>query len=288
MIEYTQNDFRLALEKIGVKAGDIFLISTELFTLGRLKGAQSKDEYAKMILEAIFDVITDKGTVVVNAFTTYVARYGKPFDYKNSRPTTGSFSEYITFHPQSVRSMHPIFSVAAIGGKAKMICHDASLSNYGLGSPYEKMLRLNAQVLRLGIDYTHNTYLHVVEALYGAPYLYNKVMDAEVIVDGQRSQKQFLASVRYLKYPLDYSLEKVEAVLKKSNLVHSAKVGGGFVHRLDANEYCENLVSLLKEDPYAFLKQSPQFIKGEIPYDGITAGRDDVAQSADYDFELAK
>ncbi len=288
MIEYTKEDLKNGLKAIGLKAGDLVLISTELFTLGRLKGARSKDEHSKMVFEAIRDVLTEKGTVVVNAFTTYVARYGKPFDCKNSRPTTGAFCEYVTFHPESIRSLHPIHSVAAIGALAKDICLNVSASNYGIDSPYERMLKMRGQVLRLGIDYTHNTFLHVVETLYGLPYLYNKIIDADVISDGQRSKKQFLASVRYLNFSLDYSLEKVRQILLKSKCVHSSKVGGGQIHRLDASEYCGHLISLLKEDAYALLKAPPDFIKGEIPWDGITAGRDDVVRSADYNFEYTQ
>ncbi len=285
MIEYTKDDLRNGFKAIGLKAGDIVLISTELFTLGRLKDARSKDEHSEMVFETIRDVLTEKGTIVVNAFTTYVARYGRPFYSESSRPTTGAFCEYVTFHPESIRSLHPIHSVAAVGARAKDICLNVSSSNYGIDSPYERMLKMKGQILRLGIDYTHNTFLHVVEALYGLPYLYNKVIDADIIISGQCTKKQFLASVRYLKFSLDYSLEKVQETLLKSGCVHSSKVGGGQIHRLDANEYCSHLISLLRENPYALLKTPPNFIKGEIPWDGITAGRDGVAQGADYNFE---
>ena len=288
MIEYSKDNLVSALKAIGLKAGDIVLISTELFTLGKLTGAKSKEEHAQMILDAIFEVITDKGTVAVNAFTTYTARYGQPFDYNHSKPITGSFCEYVTFHPRSVRSMHPINSVAAIGHQAKDICLNASASNYGWDSPYERMLRLKAQVLRLGIDYTHNTFLHVIEALYGVPYLYNKIIDAEVIVDGKKSNKQFLASVRYLDFELNYCMDKVKEAIHRAQCVHSCVLGAGFIHRVDTNEYCHQLVKLLRKDPYVFLKESPAFVKGKIPWDGITAGRDGVTQSADYNFETAK
>jgi len=41
---------------------------------------------------------------------------------------------------------------------------------------------------------------------------------------------------------------------------------------------------LLKENPYAFLKHSPKFRKGEIPWDGITDGRDELSKMGYYRF----
>ena len=282
MIEYSQQDLILALKNTGLKKGDIILVSTELFKLGKLKGVNTKEEYSKIILDALFEVIGEKGTVVVNAFTTYVGRYGKPFDYKKSYAITGGLSEYILFHPESVRSLHPINSVAAIGYHKNEICRNVSTSNYGIDSAFDRLLKKNCQVLRLGIDYVHNSFLHVVETLYGLPYVYNKILDSEIIIDGEISHKQFFASVRYLDYPFEYSLNHLKEVLDQSGCVHRAKLGAGFIYRLDANEYCDILISLLKENPYAFLEGRPAFIKGQIPWDGITAGRDAVPASADY------
>jgi len=88
--------------------------------------------------------------------------------------------------------------------------------------------------------------------------------------------------VRYLQYPIEETFDLLKDTLDQSGCVHSAKLGGGLIHRVDANEYFNIVVSLLKEDPYIFLKELPKFIKGEIPWDGITDGRDRVPKSANY------
>jgi len=282
MIEYSQEDLILALKGIGIKEGDILQVSTELFRLGRLKGVKSSEELSKKILESIFHVIKETGTVVVNTYTTYVGRYGVPFDYEHSKPTTGSFSEYVLSLPDSVRSLHPINSVAAIGYDKDAICLNVSASNYGIDSPFSRLLDRKCQVLRLGLDYVHNVFYHVAETLYGLPYIYNKVLDAEVIVQGEKINKKFFSAVRYLQYPIEETLDMLKDALGRSDCVHSAELGGGLIHSVDANEYFNIVISLLKEDPYIFLKEPPKFIKGEIPWDGITAGRDRVPNSANY------
>ena len=284
MKEYTQKELRDALIKIGLKEGDVVLASTQLFHLGRLAGVKNREDYARSILDAIFRAIGETGTLVVNTYTTQVGRHGVVFEYEKTRCTTGYFSEYVLFHPDSIRSPHPINSVAALGKRKEEICLDVSCSNYGLDSPFDRMLKMDAQVLRLGIDYSHNVYMHYVETLYGVPYFYNKLLDVTVLVNGKKMTKEFFATVRYLEYPLDYDFERMKNALDEAKCVSSEAVGSGCIHRVSARDYCNIALKLLKKDPYAFLSTPPKFEKGKIPFDGITVGRDGVTGEANYKF----
>lgn len=279
MKEYTRDEFRDALKKIGLVRGDTALVATELFTLGRMTGARDTGEYCEMILDGIFDVIgRDEGTVVVHTYTTYTGRYGLPYDHDRSRPITGVFGEYVLFHPDSVRSLHPINSVAAIGKRKEEICLNVSASNYGMDSPPDRLYKLGCQTLRLGIAYETNVFLHYIEALYGLPYQYNKILDIETIVDGRKTDRQFFASVFHLELTLEYDLDPLKKALLEKGCVHSAPVGGGMVHRVPARDYCDVLLAMVKRDPYCMLKRTPNFVKGVKPYDGITRGRDGMPE----------
>jgi aminoglycoside N3'-acetyltransferase len=286
MKEYTKKELVNALIHVGLKKKDIVLVSTELFTLGKLKGSKTKKEYCKNILDAIFEVIGRKeGTVVVNTFTTYTARYGVAFDYNNSRPTTGLFSEYVLSHPGSVRSLHPINSVAAIGKMKAEICLNVPASNYGLDSPFDRMYKLGCQILRLGVHFGDNALTHYIESSYGLPYLYNKLLDIDVIVDGRKINKQFFASVRHLELNLKENFASIKNELIKAKCVHSVSLGEGKIHRILAKDYCRVLLNLLKKDPYALWEKPVIFKKGEKPYDGITRGKDGVQEVGNFLFE---
>ncbi len=285
MKDYLQADLIRALQEIGLKKGDVALVSTELFAMGKLKTAQTKEELCRLICEAILSIIGAEGTLAVNAYTTYTQRYGLPFDRERSRPTTGVFSEYILFHPDSIRSTHPIHSVAALGKYKEKICLDTSPSNYGFDSPVDRMLNLNCQILRLGVDFGDNVFTHYVEGLYGLPYFYNKLLDVDVVVDGKKTDRLFFATVRHLNLTMEDNYEPIKAALVKAKRVYSAAVGDGWVHRIDAKEYCRTLIELLNQNPWALVKNPPNFKKGEIPFDGATKGRDGVETRANFLFE---
>ncbi len=283
MKEYTRTELVQALRQIGLKAGDVVLVSTELFNLGKLAEVRTKEEYHQVILDAIFEVIDPlKGTVVANAYTTQVGRYGTPFHLEKTPCTTGAFSQFIASHPKSIRSLHPINSVTALGAKQDAICRDVSRSNYGMGSPFERLLKMNVQILRLGLDYSHNVYMHFVEAFYGVPYYYHKLLDVPVFVQGKQVEGEFFAAVRHLEYPLIDDFSKLKNAIDQKKAVHSAPVGAGWIHRLDANEYCEIALELVKRNPYAFLAERPAFVKGVKPFDGITHGRDGIERAGNY------
>ena len=117
MQTYTRRDIVQALKKSGLKKSDIALVSTELFHLGKITGVKTSAEYYQLFVDAFFEVLGPKGTLAVNAYTTQVGRYGGPFHLEKTPVTTGGFSQYVTSHAESVRSLHPINSVAAIGAK---------------------------------------------------------------------------------------------------------------------------------------------------------------------------
>ncbi|KKT91718.1 MAG: hypothetical protein UW91_C0029G0008 [Parcubacteria group bacterium GW2011_GWF2_45_11] len=281
---YTRHDICDALKKAGLKKGDIALVSTELYHLGRLEGVKTREEYYRAFLDAFMEVLGGEGTLAVNAYTTQTGRYGTPFHREKTPATTGAFSQYIASHPGSIRSIHPINSVAAIGTKKKLICENVSRSNYGLDSPFDRMLRMGVQIVRLGLDYAHNVYMHYAEAMYGVPYYYHKLLDIEVYDQGKLIEGEFFAAVRHLEYPLIDDFSKIKRVIVDKKLVHSAKLGGDYVHCIDAQEYLAAATELLKKDPYAFLAQRPDFVKGVKPFDGITAGRDGIEKAGNYKF----
>lgn len=285
MIGYSSEDMARALLESGLKRGDLILVSTNLLGLGRMTDARSAEEALQLLLRALFRIIgEEEGTLVVHTYTTQVGRYGVPFVLEETECVNGAFCEYVRSYPGSMRSLHPIYSFAGLGQLKKEICEDNSSSNYGLDSPLDRMLKRDVQIVTLGIDYFKSVYVHHMETLYGVPYLYNKLLDVEVYAEGKKVEKPFFSSVRYLDYPLSFSWNRLKKALEKRGCVSSVPLGAGQVSRVPAKEYCQAVLELLKEDPYALLEKPPPFVKGSIPFDGITAHRDGVTDRGNYHF----
>ena len=94
---------------------------------------------------------------------------------KQSASTMGVFAERVRLLPDAVRSLQPIFSVAAVGRQARTLLHDIGKSSFGPDSIFDRLHGLkNAKFVHLGIEIYSLTYLHYVEQCKEVPYRYRK------------------------------------------------------------------------------------------------------------------
>tara|TARA_Y100000588_G_scaffold111442_1_gene122252 strand:- start:10616 stop:11026 length:411 start_codon:yes stop_codon:yes gene_type:complete len=122
--------------------------------------------------------------------------------------------------------------------------------------------------------------MHYAETLCAVPYCYNKLLKVPVYKNGTQLGEEFTANVRYLDLEFEYDYRAVQKRLDDSGAVSSYPIGAGFIHGLSADDFCCTAFNMLCEDPFAFLRRRPDFVEGQLPYDGITVGRDGVEQGA--------
>ena len=274
MIKYSRRQIYLSLKKVGLKKGDTILICPQLYTLGKLQDVESNQEYYKIFFDTIKSIVVDKGTMCINSYSFQTARHGENFYLEKTKCTSGEFSEFIRNMTGSLRSMHPSFSVCAMGKNKKKICSNNSNTDYGYDSPFDKMLKLNAKVLNLGMEPGYNPFQHVAEFLYGVPYRYNKLLNIKCFKKGKKVKKHFFSFVRYLDLKWNYDMKIINKKLNQEKIYKSAKLGSGKVYCLYANDYIKTALKLLKKNPYVLLDQIPNYKKNRIPFDGITFSKE--------------
>jgi aminoglycoside N3'-acetyltransferase len=267
----TEWDLANAFASIGLQEGDVVYLSTQLYGIGPLEGVSSREEYLEAVYRALRSVIGDKGTLVTPTFTQQVGRFGLPFILEETTSLTGIFGEYVRMHPASVRSLHPVFSVTAIGPLAHDICSDISPVAFGTDSSFDRMVRANAKAVCIGFEYYSGhivSLMHHVETMFAVPYYYNKLVESPVYACGALMDKPFVINVKYLGMECNFDYSRYIDSLAQDGLIRSATIGRGSFHAVDARAMFETGIGLLKEDMYAFLFHPPQFRKGEIPMDG--------------------
>jgi aminoglycoside 3-N-acetyltransferase len=270
----TKSEFVEKLIEVGVEKSDILYIHSQLFLLGNVEGASSLDEYLNKILECFFEVITSEGTIVVPTFTTRVIKQGIPFILEETESDTGLFAEFIRKHPDSVRSLHPVNSFSAIGRRKYEICSDVPQTNYGLDTPMDRMAKLGAKGVLLGMELTGDaaytiSLLHHIEAMYNVPYVYNKIIDAKVIAGGKCIDKIFIGNFRYLDFDIQMGTMRTNFIhrhLIEGGLIRSAYFDKRGIYVVNFSDYINECVSLLKKDIYSLLDYPPSFVRGVIPY----------------------
>ena len=282
MISYSKTELSQALSDCGLQAGDVAYFHTRLFSLGMMKDVRGGDNLCRSVLDAIFDVIGEDGSVVVPTFTTQTQRYGAPFILEETECITGMFCEFVRKHEGSVRTLHPLVSVTALGRRKNDICLNVSASGYGYDSPCDRMLKMGAKAVNIGMPFVWNSWMHFLEVVYGVPYLYNKILSVDIRAGGKKLDREMFCPVRYLDMGVVYNYEKTDALLIENDVVEVRPVGSGNVSCVSAKDFCDVVSEGLKRDPYLFLKNRPEYRPGEIPFDGITDGRDQLSTEGFY------
>src|SRR5207248_2224734 len=194
------NDLRV----LGVEAGMTLIMHSSLKSLGWVCGGPVA------VLQALMDVVTPSGTIVV---PTQTGEYSDPAQWQHPPvpeswwqiiyDTMPAFDAYITparymgvivetfrTWPGVLRSNHPTVSFAAWGRYAKQIIAGHTLE-YGLGegSPLARIYDLDGWVLLLGVGFGNNTSFHLAE--YRQPQPPQIMQGAPIFENGQRVWKKY-------------------------------------------------------------------------------------------------
>lgn len=160
----TKRDVMKMLQELGIRKGMTLLVQGDMTRLGYLVGEE------QTLLDALMESVGYEGTIVMPAFTPHlsdpankqehVARMhwdevrmnASAFDKKKSIPKTRNTLLLQFLHNDGVlRSYHPLYSFAAWGKYAKLICDKHPL-HFGLNedSPLGKLEELNGYCVLLG------------------------------------------------------------------------------------------------------------------------------------------
>ena len=193
------------LRQLGVLSGMILIVHSSLRSLGWVCGGPVA------VVQALMDVVTEDGTIVMPTQTTGLsdpAKWEHPpvpqewwqaiydtmpaFD-PQATPSSGMGQIVETFRtwPGVVRSSHPHVSFAAWGRHAHFIIEGHTLENsLGEGSPLARIYDLDGWVLLLGVGYDSCTSFHLAE--YRAPGAKLELLRAPMLENGQRVWKEYI------------------------------------------------------------------------------------------------
>jgi len=192
------------LRQLGLAAGDVVIVHSSLKSIGYISGGPMA------LLQALMDVLTDRGTLVMPAHSgnlsdpanwenppvpaawwPVIRQHMPAFDPART-PTSGIgwAAEQFRTWPNVLRSHHPAVSFAAWGAQAAAIAAGHSL-DFGLGerSPLARLYELDARVLLLGAPHGSNTSFHLGE--YRATGAVETEEAAPMMLDGRRQWRAY-------------------------------------------------------------------------------------------------
>lgn len=155
------------LRTLSIGRGSKLIVHCSLKSFGHVDGG------AATVIDALMDVVTDGGTLMMPSFNHGVPYdEGGLFDVLATPTNSGAVANAFWQRPGVYRSMNPTHSFACWGKDAQRYTENHQrVDALGLGSPLELLYRDGGHALLLGVGYNRNTFHHVVETLTGAPCL---------------------------------------------------------------------------------------------------------------------
>lgn len=239
----TKEDLRNVFISMGIQKGMVIFLQANTKKLGYLAGGE------QALIEALMETIGYEGTIIMPSFTPQMAdpschkqniardqwenirEHALPFDRRLSAPQRcGSLIHQFLRNEGVVRSYHPLYSFAAWGKYAKLIC-DRHPLHFGLNqdSPLGKVVEFNGYVLMLGCDYKECIMFQL--ARYHGEQLPIKVVSAPIEINKKRIWKDML--------DLDYNhknFDDVGEAMEDRYIVKTALINDGLCRFFSARE----------------------------------------------------
>jgi aminoglycoside 3-N-acetyltransferase len=187
------------------------------------------------IINCILNVIGDSGNLMMVSmpYTGYTVDYlkaGKTFDVTKTESSMGIITEVFRRKKDVVRSLNPAHPILAFGPDAEWIIsdHEKTMYSCGKGSPFEKMLELNAKAILFDVPFWIMTFFHFLEDKFEdcSPVNVYEVEPIESTVinsNGDRiAVKTYVSSKEARK---TRSARVLEQELKNRNQMKTAKIG---------------------------------------------------------------
>lgn len=231
----TVSSMKKALQKLGVRKGDILLVHASLSTLGWVCGGP------QAVIMALQQAVGDKGTVVM---PTHSGDWSDPAEWAHPpvpkdwipvirdhmpaydpemTPTrgVGILPERFRSCPGVVRSGHPQVSFAAWGKAAEEVTSGHLLTpQMGMESPLGKLYQRGAKVLFLGTGFDTCTGFHLAETFL--PEMARKRSGTALLENGRRTWKEFE------DFAYDSSdFDRLGGEFEKTHPVKRGRVGNG-------------------------------------------------------------
>lgn len=226
----TRESLRQAFGAMGLQPSDIVLLHSSYKALGPVEGGPAT------VITALREVLGPHGTLVVPTFTFAFSDVGAPFDARTTRSEMGVLTEIVRVLPDAARTVHPVYSYAAVGAYAREISAIHNTTSYGDDSVLGWARRRNAWIVIIGLPYSQSlTFAHHVEEMARAPYRFDKQFSGDV---RGRTGEPLIAPwsiyVRDRDHGIVTYLEPMYEVLERRGLIGVHQVGQARVKAMRA------------------------------------------------------
>ena len=260
-------DLKKVLLKLGIKKNSSCFIHCSIINLGVFEDKKIEN-IPKNLFKILKNITGPYGTISTLSANYEYGNNNKIFDLSKSLPTheIGDFSKFFVKKKKSTRSINPIFNITAIGKKSKYITSSINPTSFGEDSSWDRLFKLNSDIVFLGCDLNVCTFIRFIEFRYGVPYLYNKFFETKIRKNGKTLSNFSCSPLRYKGSISNYNLEKFQNILIKKKVLKVIKNKNFSIMSMKMQPCFKIGIELLKRDIHFFLKSKPKYKKTYSPY----------------------
>ena len=246
----SKQELQSLLVELGIEPGDRLFIHAFLPSLGIVEGGIAG------VTEVIQRQLGDEGTLIVPTFSASFRR-NEIYDIRESISFNGALSEYVRKLPAAVRSLDPLFSMAAIGKDAERFMERPGKACFGEGSIYQKLFQNYVKFLGLGIhwDQGYSFFMHL-ERLAEVPFRAEQHYSGQTrLNDGSIINDEAIHFVRREDLEWKRARGPLCEQLLSDGMIREVEYAG-CAHRLFEADVVEPVVlARLAEDPWCMTDQ---------------------------------
>lgn len=200
----------------GLNAGDTVLLhASARRTMKNLTSTRETEFTIEDLLESFLGALdVPRGTLLLPLFNFDFSR-GEPFDLRHTPSQMGALTEAARHHRDALRTGHPMYSFAVLGGQRSRFKGLQNFSGYGPDSPFAILRELDGKIAVLDLpDQESMTMYHHVEEMHQVPYRFHKTFNGPYTDgDGQTKLASFGLFVRNLEAGVETFVEPMEEAL---------------------------------------------------------------------------
>jgi amino acid adenylation domain-containing protein len=228
LFSYTPMQLENTLKAMGITAGDTVLMHSAFRVFNGFAGTPDQ------VIACVLNVIGESGNLAMVSMpytgrTSIYLQAGVPFDVRRTRSAMGVITEIFRQTPGVVRSLNPAHPILAWGPAAPWLIagHEHTMYSCGKGSPFEKLVHLQAKALLFDVSLRSMTFFHYVQDQFQdtlAMNLYEEMPVESLVIDMNGNEKIVRTYVLSRKKRRHRSQNLREA-LTQNKLINMQKVG---------------------------------------------------------------
>jgi aminoglycoside 3-N-acetyltransferase len=252
-------EFARALTRLGVADHKLVVVVSDLAAFGELEHeGEGREAELGGYVECFRELMQGAGTLVVPTFTYVRGGAESPYVHEETPSETGVLTEYMRQLPDSARSLHPVFSFAAIGEGREAICANVSGHSYGWNSMSHRLVEADALVVSIGRSpHRGSFFIHLGEVFAGVPYRYTKQLTIPVQAAGQWMTQPFFHFVKYADSDIAWDTNRLVERLERRGQINYEALGLSGIWAYKAKDMFNATVSLLTRNVYGLLAHPP-------------------------------